>query len=62
MLDPAPDLWWNQFNSEESEVSVSKEKPGVFQQATAADRVDYPALEATIQKWWDDKGVLRMYL
>ncbi len=61
-MDPAPDLWWNQFNSEETEVSVSKEKSGVFQQATAADRVDYPALEATIQKWWDDKGVLRMYL
>ena len=43
-------------------MSVSKEKSGVFQQVAAADRVDYPALEATIQKWWDDKGVLRMYL
>ena len=48
--------------SEEAEVSVSKGKSNVFRPATAADRVDYPTLEATIQKWWDDKGVLRMYL
>jgi isoleucyl-tRNA synthetase len=43
-------------------VSVSKEKLSVFRQATAADRVDYPTLESTIQKWWDDRGVLQLYL
>jgi len=37
-------------------------KSSVFKPVTAADRVDYPALERTIQKWWDDNGVLRMYL
>jgi isoleucyl-tRNA synthetase len=37
-------------------------KSSVFKPVTAADRVDYPALERTIQQWWDDHGVLRMYL
>ena len=37
-------------------------KSSVFKPVTAADRVDYPALERTIQQWWDDNGVLRMYL
>jgi isoleucyl-tRNA synthetase len=37
-------------------------RSSVFRPATAADRVDYPALEATIQKWWDNEGVLRKYL
>jgi len=37
-------------------------KSNVFRTVTAADRVDYPALESTIQKWWDDQGVLQMYL
>ena len=37
-------------------------KSNVFRTVTAADRVDYPALESTIQKWWEDQGVLQMYL
>jgi len=37
-------------------------RSSVFQPATAADRVDYPALEASIQQWWDDKGMLQLYL
>jgi len=37
-------------------------KSSVFKPVTAADRVDYPALERTIQQWWDNNGVLRMYL
>jgi isoleucyl-tRNA synthetase len=27
-----------------------------------ADRIDYPRLEETIQQWWDENGVLKMYL
>ncbi len=34
----------------------------VFQPVTAADRVDYPKLEQTIQQWWDDNNVLEAYL
>ena len=34
----------------------------VFQPVTAADRVDYPKLEKTIQQWWDDNKVLSLYL
>ncbi len=34
----------------------------VFKPVTAADRVDYPALEERIQRWWDDNRVLDMYL
>ena len=37
-------------------------KTSVFQSVTAADRVDYPALERSIQKWWDEQGVLQQYL
>ncbi|MEO8953586.1 MAG: class I tRNA ligase family protein [Ktedonobacteraceae bacterium] len=37
-------------------------KSSVFKPVTAADRVDYPALERTIQQWLDANGVLRMYL
>ncbi len=37
-------------------------KSTVFQPVTAADRVDYPRLEQTIQKWWDENKVLEMYL
>ncbi|MFL5628269.1 MAG: isoleucine--tRNA ligase [Ktedonobacteraceae bacterium] len=37
-------------------------KSSVFRSVTAADRVDYPALERTIQRWWDEQGVLKMYL
>ncbi|GAC1382940.1 MAG: isoleucine--tRNA ligase [Ktedonobacteraceae bacterium] len=37
-------------------------KSSVFRPVTAADRVDYPALERTIQQEWDDNGVLAMYL
>ncbi|MBV9617421.1 MAG: isoleucine--tRNA ligase [Ktedonobacteraceae bacterium] len=37
-------------------------KSTVFQPVVAADRVDYPALEHTIQKWWDDNNVLQHYL
>jgi len=28
----------------------------------AADQVDYPALEQSIQKWWDERDVLQQYL
>src|SRR5712691_13469194 len=44
---------------EEAEVSV---RSSVFKPAMAADRVDFPTLEHTIQQWWDEQGVLQMYL
>ncbi|MBX5448463.1 isoleucine--tRNA ligase [Thermogemmatispora sp.] len=34
----------------------------VFRPVIAADRVDYPALEHEIQRWWDEHGVLQRYL
>ncbi len=34
-------------------------KSSVFKSVTAADRVDYPALERTIQQWWDEQGILQ---
>ncbi len=34
----------------------------VFRPVQAADRVDYPALERTIQQWWDEQNVLHRYL
>ena len=37
-------------------------KSTVFQPVTAADRVDYPKLEQTIQKWWDAQNVREQYL
>lgn len=37
-------------------------KSSVFRPVEAADRVDYPKLEQTIQQWWDDNGVLQKYL
>ena len=37
-------------------------KSSVFKPVRAADRVDYPALERTIQQWWDEQGILQRYL
>ena len=37
-------------------------KSNVFKPVTAADRVDYPALEQAIQEWWDKQGTLQQYL
>ena len=37
-------------------------RSSVFRPVIAADRVDYPALEHAIQKWWDEQGMLRTYL
>ncbi len=37
-------------------------KSSVFQPVIPADKVDYPALEHTIQQWWDEHGVLQQYL
>jgi isoleucyl-tRNA synthetase len=37
-------------------------KSGVFQSVTPADRVDYPALERDILRWWEEEGVLQRYL
>jgi isoleucyl-tRNA synthetase len=37
-------------------------KSSVFKPVVAADRVDYPTLEHTIQKWWDENNVLQMYV
>ncbi len=37
-------------------------KTSVFRSVTAADRVDYPALERSVQQWWDEQGVLQQYL
>jgi len=37
-------------------------KSSVFKQVMAADRVDYPKLEDTIQRWWDDQSILQLYL
>src|SRR5216683_1985630 len=45
--------------SEEDAVSV---KSSVFQPVVAADRVDYPELEHTIQRWWDENNVRQAYL
>jgi len=44
---------------EEEDVPV---KSSVFRPVRAADRVDYPALERTIQQWWDEQGILQRYL
>ena len=37
-------------------------KTSVFRSVTAADRVDYPELERSVQKWWDEQGILQHYL
>ena len=37
-------------------------KSSVFKPVVAADRVDYPQLEHTIQQWWDDNTILQQYL
>ena len=37
-------------------------KTSVFRSVTAADRVDYPALERSVQLWWDEQGILQTYL
>ena len=37
-------------------------KSSVFKPVMAADRVDYPALEQAVQKWWDEQSVLERYL
>ena len=37
-------------------------KSSVFRPVTPADRVDYPALEHSVQRWWDDHNVLQQYL
>ncbi len=37
-------------------------RTGVFRSVTAADRVDYPALERSVQKWWGEHGVIQRYL
>ena len=44
---------------EEAFVSI---KSSVFKPVVAADRVDYPHLENSIQQWWDDNGVRQQYL
>jgi isoleucyl-tRNA synthetase len=45
----------------EEEADVSGEA-SVFRPVIAADRVDYPALEHEIQRWWDENGVLQRYV
>ena len=37
-------------------------KSNVFHTVKQADQVDYPQLERAIQQWWDEKGVLKLYL
>ncbi len=37
-------------------------RTSVFRSVMAADRVDYPSLERSIQQWWDEQGVLQQYL
>jgi isoleucyl-tRNA synthetase len=37
-------------------------KSSVFKSVVAADRVDYPALEQSIQRWWDENTVRQKYL
>ena len=37
-------------------------RTGVFRSVIAADRVDYPAVERSIQIWWAEHGVLQRYL
>jgi isoleucyl-tRNA synthetase len=34
----------------------------VFKPVVAADRVDYPQLEHTIQSWWDEQNVRQQYI
>jgi isoleucyl-tRNA synthetase len=47
------------LETEEDTLSV---KSSVFQPVIAADRVDYPVLEKTIQQWWNEEKVLQAYL
>ena len=37
-------------------------KTSIFRPVRAADQVDYPALEQSTQKWWDERDVLQQYL
>ena len=37
-------------------------KTSVFRSVTATDRVNYPELERSVQKWWDEQGILQQYL
>ncbi len=37
-------------------------RSSVFRPVISADRVDYPALERTIQQWWDTHNVRQRYL
>ena len=37
-------------------------RTSIFRAATAADRVNYPVLERSIQQWWDEHRVLQQYL
>ena len=37
-------------------------KISIFRPVRAADQVDYPALEQSTQKWWDERDVLQQYL
>jgi isoleucyl-tRNA synthetase len=46
-------------SNEEDAVSVTS---NVFRPVVAADRVDYPGLERSIQQWWDEQNVLNAYL
>ena len=34
----------------------------VFRSVIAADRVDYPTLERSIQRWWDEQNIRQRYL
>lgn len=37
-------------------------RTSIFRAATAADRVNYPVLEHSVQQWWDEHRVLQQYL
>jgi isoleucyl-tRNA synthetase len=41
---------------------MAQAKTTVFQAAAPANRVDYPALERDVQRWWDTHGTLDKYL
>ncbi len=41
---------------------MAQAKTTVFQPAPPANRVDYPALERQMQRWWDEHGTMEQYL
>jgi isoleucyl-tRNA synthetase len=41
---------------------MAQTRTTVFEPVLPANRVDYPALEREVQRWWDEQGILAKYL